>query len=316
MKHLFNNSILACFLSVSFLTDMYAQQGISAAGGDAAGSGGKASYTIGGLIQSQESDNYIIETGVQHAYGMIEVSVSEITVGGQLTERNENNFSILAECHNDYIDIGVTADPYATVNIGGVAENPRRVVLPGYGENNIDIVVSTANGNTQTYILKVHNPIPATVAHYNRFDDVLTVPVQIEGFGVVDKVEWYRDGVLLDRDPFKGYIEMTEPGNYYAFINNSVRSCEVTHLRKASALSMTVFPNPAFAEEEITVYINHDEDELKDAILQVHGIDGRLLQTLPVSDRKTTLKLPPVTGTVIVKLLYGNRNRETKVIIK
>jgi hypothetical protein len=247
------------------------------------------------------SGNYEAASGtITVNVASIDVSVSEITVDGQPADRDGNNFSILAQCGENSVEISVTADPLATVTINGVVQNPYTVNLPNYGVNTITIVTTAQNGDSETYTLTVNKPIPADVAFYNRFAGVLTVPAQIAGVGAVYSVAWYRDGVLLDRDVTKGYIEMKETGAYYAIINGTIRTCTVVGTGRAA--SLTVYPNPT------TGVVNIKSENAKIDRIQVFGINGRLL--LETSENPFNISAMPA-GIYVIKI-----NGETINIIK
>lgn len=54
---------------------MYAQESVAIAGGEAAGSGGSSSYTIGQVVYKSESgSSFSTSQGVQHAYEVFEIS--------------------------------------------------------------------------------------------------------------------------------------------------------------------------------------------------------------------------------------------------
>ena len=241
------------------------------------------------------------------------VLVSNILVEGLPAERNGNSFSIASPCGAGSVDVRVNTDWPAMVRINGVQQNPQRVNLPNYGDNIFTVTVNA----TDEYTLTVHRSVPVEVAFYDRFRDVLTVPVQVEGIaGAVSSVEWYHNGVRLDRDPAKGYLEMTEPGAYHALLNGRFRTCEVIKSDTRSASTMTVYPNPAAACQEVTININCAESELQGARLQMHGLDGRLLKTLPVSGVNFKAALPDYSGVIVVKLIYANGNEEVKLIVR
>jgi hypothetical protein len=245
-------------------------------------------------------------------------SITGITVNGQPADQSnsDNNFNILAQCGDNNVEISITADPGATVTINGIAQNPCTVNLPNYGNNTVIITIAAQNGNSQTCTLTINKPVPASIAYYNRFEGVLTVPIYIESIGKIETVEWYHNDVLLNRDPSKGYIETKEAGSYYALINGKFRTCEVTQLRSASALTMNVYPNPATAGEKVTVHINHTANELQGAHLQLLDINGYLLQTLPVTGSETTLTTPANTGVIVIKLISNIGNNEVKLIVR
>jgi uncharacterized repeat protein (TIGR02543 family) len=158
--------------------------------------------------------------------------------------------------------------------------------------------------------------IPADVAYYDRFVDVLTVPIWVEGIGDVHSIEWYLNGVLLDhRDPAKGYIETKEAGTYHALINGTYRTCGVTRQKSANTLNMSVYPNPAIAGGKVTVSINRNADELQGAYLQMFNMSGRLLKSVSVNGSETSLEVPANAGITVIKLFTKQGNKEVKLII-
>jgi hypothetical protein len=227
--------------------------------------------------------------------------ITGITVDGQAADRTDNNFNILSRCGANSVETGVAAiDPAATVTVNGIAQNPRTVNLPIYGDNTITVVVTAQNGDTETYTLTVHKPVPADVAFFDRFAGVLTVPVEMAGIGAVNTVEWYRNGVRLDRDPLKGYIETKEAGNYHAVINGKIRTCEVTR-QQATAAKITARPNPTYGE----VNVECEQETVK---IQVFDHFGRLVLT-PTQKSFNIGHLP--AGIYVVRI-----NGETVKVIK
>ena len=242
-----------------------------------------------------------------------DVGLSRVTVNGA----DVTNVQHLTVCGDNSAEIRVTPSaPTARVSINGVAQNPRRVNLPRYGDNTITITVTVENVVSADYTRTIYRSVPASVAFYNRFDDVLTVPVHIEGIGTVHSVEWYHNGNRLNRSADKGYLEMKEAGVYYALLNGSIRTCEVTKLQATYSPTMSVYPNPAVAGQKITVSIVGSDEELQNARLQMISIDGRLLQTLPVTGKTIQVTAPPVSGVVVLKLISETGDKEAKVVIK
>ena len=243
-------------------------------------------------------------------------TVGDVIVGGEITDRVDNHFYTSVPCGEDSIEVSVTTDAFATVHINSYPLNPRKIYLPNYGDNTIYITVTSQSGDTESYTLTVYKFVPLQVAFFDRFSDILTVPSIIAGIGVVQSVEWYRDGILLGRDPTKGYLDMTEAGVYYAVINGTLRTCEVVKTRSTTALTMTVYPNPVYANQEVTITINRTDDELRNAQLQFHSIEGRMLKTLPVTSAKLKVMTPPHQGVVALKLITNTGNKEVKLIVK
>jgi len=237
----------------------------------------------------------------------IDVSVERITVDGETANRSNNNFSILAQCGNNSVEIDViTADLNAMVAINGVEQNPRIVNLPNYGKNIITITVTSQGGTAATYTLTIDKPVPANIAYYDRFEGVLTVPAQIPGIGMAYSVEWYRNGILLDRDPSKGYIETKEAGRYYALINGTIRTCEIIQLQSHSSISaISVYPNPTSGELRV------GSGELKVKNVEVFDANGRFVGTYDIrSDETFNISHLP-EGVYLVKI-----NGETVKVIK
>ncbi len=245
-----------------------------------------------------------------------DTSIDDIIIVGNTADRNGNSFSYLTECGKSTATITVNAAVNATVTINGTQGNTLETPLQ-YGFNSINISVRAENGNDiQNYTLTVERRIPADIAFVNHFSGVLTVRGQIAGMGAINTAHWYCNGEQIDRDADKRYVEMTQAGSYYALINGSVFTCEVSHLRSTKAFTVSVSPNPVTAGEPLTVSINRTADELRGAQLQLHSTGGQLLQTVPVAGSETTLIAPAYTGTVVVKLVSALGNKEVKVIVK
>jgi hypothetical protein len=244
-------------------------------------------------------------------------SINDITVNGNLvTDQNGNNFYYIIECGQSTANIKVNTTANAKVSINYEYTNPSQTALQ-YGNNVINIKVTAQNGDVQNYTLSIERRIPANVAFYDRFEDVLTVPVQVAGIGDVHSVEWYFNGNKLNGDPSKGYLEIKEPGIYYSIINGIYRTCEVPIVNKAKPLTMSVYPNPAAINQQVTVNINFTEEELQDAHLRIYSMDGRLYQSVPVTGSQTNVTIPfSNTNTVIVKLISNKGTKEEMVILK
>jgi hypothetical protein len=296
--------------------------GVTGTFGPAVGTGPlrvSGSFTISGTKVS----NYdLIQPVVMASIGnSSDNTVKDIMVNGTNAERNGDTFYYLSPCGSNSVEVGVsTTDQNATVRINNVQQNPYRVGLPVYGDNIITIIVTAQNGNSATYTLTVYRSVPVEVAFYDRFADVLTVPVDVEGIAAkITSVEWYHNGARINRDPAKGYLEMKEAGVYYALLNGQFRTCEVIKSGSASALSMSVYPNPVGVNREVTIDINNlTGKELRsgDARLQLHSLDGRLLKIQPVTGNQLKVAVPANAGVVVVKLITSSGNQEVKLIVK
>jgi len=246
----------------------------------------------------------------------IDYGITDIFFDGKKAERSGNNFHAVAECDVDVAEINVITSIYATVEINGTAQNPYTLKLTNYGINTVAITVTAQSGKMEYYFLTVNRPIPAGVAYYDRFDGVLTVPLYIEGIGEVNTVEWYCNDMLLDRDPSKGYIETKEAGIYYAVINGDIRTCEVIGNKSAKALNISVYPNPAVSGQHVTVSVSLSAAELEGAKLQIYSIDGRLLQTIPVTGSEMTVTTPAIKSVSIIRLISKSGSKDVKLVIE
>ena len=280
-------------------------------------------YTVGTHAITQGTltagDNYDI-TFIEGTLSVITeiVTVQDISIDGMPALRNGNNFTITSPCGANSADVTVNTDQPATVIINNVQQNPCKVDLPNYGDNTFHITVTSLKGNSETFTLTVYKSVPVEIAFYDRFRNVLTVPEDVEGIiGAVNSVEWYHNGVRLDRDSGKGYLEMKEAGVYYALLNGQFRTCEVNWQQNRSSLAISVYPNPVDVNRVLTVAIeNAEEGELRNAQLQFHGMDGRLLQTVPVTGNIMQVTTPVYTGVMVLKLVSSIGNKEVKLIVK
>lgn len=82
----FRNSMLSLvFLSGLWLTELYAQEAIPAAGGNAAGNGGTTSYSVGQIVYTTNvGATSTIAQGVQHPYEILVLTSIEQAAAIQL----------------------------------------------------------------------------------------------------------------------------------------------------------------------------------------------------------------------------------------
>ena len=125
-----------------------------------------------------------------------DVSITNIIVNNLSTERNGDDFSVIAACGEDkaFINVGVV-NPNTMVIINGVEQNPRTVDLPYFGDNYITITVRAPNGVEQNYRLIVNRRVPWDQIVAMRWNNTLSIinnPDNNGGFSFV-KYRWFRN---------------------------------------------------------------------------------------------------------------------------
>ncbi len=227
-----------------------------------------------------------------------DISVN-ITINGVATERNGNDFSIMAECGDNEVIINVTADVDDIVTINGVQQNPYTYTLPQYGKQTVPVTITNQNGDTQHYTVTINKPI-ANDIFVHMWKDVLMVPSTYQGIDC-NKVEWYKEGQSepLPRDTEKGYLKITETGKYYAIINDMYTTC--SYAIAPSDVQLKVYPNPTV--NQLTM---NNEQLIIDKI-QVFDSNGKLIME-PTTNPFDMSSLP--AGIYIVKV----NNKTVKVV--
>jgi hypothetical protein len=77
MKQTKNNLFIGILLSIGF-SPLFAQQAVTASGGNATGSGGQAAYSVGQVAYTTNSNSIAtISQGVQQAYEIFSIGINE-----------------------------------------------------------------------------------------------------------------------------------------------------------------------------------------------------------------------------------------------
>ncbi len=219
----------------------------------------------------------------------------------------------LLDCGINIADIRVcvNANEYPLVEIEGIASLTYSFT-PNYGKNFIHINITNKEGITTNHILTVEKRLEADIFR-TRWNDRLIVPLNIHNI-VCSKVEWYKHtpekDILLGRDPDKGYIQITETGSYFVIINDSYRSCFIDFELTPSNIPR-VIPNPVASNRTFIVNTELDDDELKNAQLQIFTATGILINTFDVTAASMELPAPADPGTYSIFL---NASGNTKII--
>ena len=102
--------IILCFLFVSYHSSLFAQEAVSASGGNASGSGGSVSYTVGQVVYStHEGTTGFIIQGVQQPYEITFVTGMEDILGIDLicnVYPNPTTDILILKMDDSFIDSG------------------------------------------------------------------------------------------------------------------------------------------------------------------------------------------------------------------
>ena len=143
-------SIILLFVFSFSHSAMQAQQVIPASGGNATGSGGTVSYTIGQVVYTTNSNtNGSVAKGVQQAFEISEV------IGIKEAKKNNFEISVYPNPTNDFITLKVENHKvpiffFQLYDMNGKLLRRKKLT-------DKEIIISTANLVPETYLLKVIN---------------------------------------------------------------------------------------------------------------------------------------------------------------
>ncbi|MCL2132401.1 MAG: T9SS type A sorting domain-containing protein, partial [Lentimicrobiaceae bacterium] len=216
------------------------------------------------------------------------VSVEDITVNGKSSVRDGDNFSSQPECGSDYAEIHVVCDPSATVIINGVEENPSIVPLPKFGDNIFSITVIAPNGNAQTYTLTINKRLPFDQVIVMRWNNTLTVinnPANNGGFKFTS-FKWFRNDFEISIDQswsVSSTGEWINPNDEFYAEMTAEGYSEVLRTCKSKVVWRDIpklYPNPVGKGQILHIEPDMSKEELKDAVLEVYDMTGKLVETL------------------------------------
>ncbi len=138
--------------------ELQAQESINTAGGNASGSGGSVSYSVGQVFYTTNSDaNTSVAQGVQQPY--------EISVVSSVEEANSItlSFSAYPNPATDYVKLQIEGDmidnlSYQLVDINGkilqnqkISNNQTAIIISNYVASTYFLKVSRGNKETKTF---------------------------------------------------------------------------------------------------------------------------------------------------------------------
>lgn len=138
--------LIAILLFGFGLTSLQAQESINAIGGDASGSGGSASYSVGQVVYTTSTGtNGSVAQGVQQPY--------EISVVTGIKEAKGINLSVYPNPTTDYLALSIDEFDISNLSYQMYDMNGKLLQNKKITGNQTSIVMS--NLNTATYFLKV-----------------------------------------------------------------------------------------------------------------------------------------------------------------
>lgn len=230
--------------------------------------------------------------------------ITTISVNGKNANMVNSLCSIVSDCGLPDAFINVMTNIPALVTIDQVQQNPYNYRLSKYGKNIVDVIVTDISyGASRKYTLEISKPIETDLVFYDRFSDVLTVKRQVLDM-TFNTVDWYKesrpDDIKIARDPSKGYLQVTQPGNYYAILNGDIRTC--MQAVAADALTvMKVYPNPAFANQSITIETGLAQEDVKGAFVTITDLNGTKIGAYQLTNSSViTARAPLKQGVYVI----------------
>ncbi|MBR2103680.1 MAG: InlB B-repeat-containing protein, partial [Bacteroidales bacterium] len=174
--------------------------------------------------------------------------------------------------------------------------------------------------DTVTFNIKVNLPSGTIV---QLFDDLIAIDNHDD---LYTAFQWYKDGVLIEGADQQYYqVEGKLYGKYSAFVTISngdkLKVCSADFGKKISKSlkrSVNAYPNPARANEEITLeLLNFDDVEYEGCVIKIVNAQGAAVATIDNCSRINTVSLPSGTYTGYVIRSGSNGDRVSfKLIVK
>jgi len=285
-------------------------------------------------------DGYVVSTAAEYTFRLLKsatlvanfekksdnVELITVTVDGHTAVRSGNSFSVAA-CSSNATTITVEpADPHATVEINGVAQNPLAINLPAtYGSYSITIKVTAQNGiNTQDYTLTMHEPLAFDRIVKVRWDNTLAVnnnPTNNGGHTFIS-YKWFRNGQEVGTQQWlsAGIAgELLNPADEYSveaitITGDTIRTCPA-HIT-LTGMGVKVYPNPMNGGQIFYLEANVDAALLNNAVIEVYSLTGSQIAQLKPQGRITPINVTLTPGVYIV-VLTNNKGfrKELKIIV-
>ena len=198
------------------------------------------------------------------------------------------------------------------------------------GHLNISFAYSDGNPNTVSEVkpLSVFMNLSGSEYIIKLFDDMIAINNHDDIF---TEYQWYKNGVAIDQATQQYYqVDKGEKlsGVYSAYVTRTdgtvLKVCsldmgeEEIDLSKSLKRSVNAYPNPARANEEITLeLLNYDEAEYDGCVIKIVNGQGAIVATIDNCSRINTVSLPSGTYTGYVIRSGKNGDRVSfKLIVK
>jgi len=140
-----NTTLIACLLFATQL--IYSQEIIPASGGEATGSGGSSSYSVGQLVYTTNTGSGTVTQGVQQSIELFTLSNPELTTVNLTAVTYPNPTS-------DYITLKISDSALDNLSYKLIDVNGK--VIANGSITNADTQISMQSLATGTYVLKVN----------------------------------------------------------------------------------------------------------------------------------------------------------------
>src|SRR5690606_12473052 len=146
-----------------------------------------------------------------------------------------------------------------------------------------------------------------------HWDDVLVFD---NSSGDFVSYQWYKDGAPIAGATKQYYSEgETLSGRYYVEATTQSGEVIITCVIEVSgenfARSLKLVPNPVRTSSEFVIDCSFDEASLNGASISIVDLNGRLTQTVSVTDSQTSLTAPTQTGIHVLVLSLAEGTRKT-----
>lgn len=146
----FAMGLITLLILFSFSTSIYAQETIPTTGGNATGSGGSVSYSVGQIIYTScTGENGSVDPGVQHPYEITLVTSIDDPIGVELI------CAAYPNPVNDFLTLEVKNSQYKNLSYLLYDMNGR--IIDSQRMTDFKTIIPMANFHSATYFLKILN---------------------------------------------------------------------------------------------------------------------------------------------------------------
>jgi hypothetical protein len=202
------------------------------------------------------------------------------------------------------------------VQTGAIVSNSLTIDMTGYAAGDYDFLVDI---DSCTYPVSVRVKMNSTVVE-QRWDDVLVCnnnPANNGGYTFVS-YQWYKNGAPIAGATGQYYNEIGGlNGEYYLWIKdengNEYWTCPQIY---RTDVAISVYPNPATVEQEITIELPFTPEQLDGAVLDIYDAKGALVQHVNTLQPITKVSGFKAQGAYFGRILTGtNEIKTVKFII-